>query len=221
MTRVAIHFSGTPRLFNRLCINRWQEHIRTYNADVFIHQWLPFDSKRTNTYDQLVNLFGPKVIKLEPMRFYNTDIYKDRIRWSVVPYNVLSLFTSVYESMNLVNHYSYTKGFEYDYVIRARTDVFIPEINLTPVEGVVIPNDSSKHCLTFSYMEQNTHGVNDVFAYGSQSAMTMYSSTIKYIEKLYLEENVDMCSEIFLRATLMKRGIPIDFKNIPYILFRR
>lgn len=221
MSRVAICFSGLPRLTHIMTTVRWQQYIKKYNADVFIHTWILDQDTQKNTVDKLVSYFNPKVIKLESSRTYPLDQYSQRIWPTVIPYNVFSAYASIYESMKLANNYAFLQKFEYDYVIRARFDVLVDNLNLEPVEGIAVPDDPDKHGLKFKYRGIDLFGINDLVAYGNQKYMTLYSNVIKHMQDLYHGEGVDMCSELFLTSNLIRQNVPIVFRPFKTTIIRR
>lgn len=221
MTRVAICFSGLPRLTHIMPTTRWQQYIKKYNADVFIHSWILDNESRKDNVDRITSLFNPKIMKLEKSRVYPLEHYNQRIWSTVIPYNVFSAYASIYECMKLVNNYSALNNFNYDYVIRARFDVAVDNLNLEPVEGVAVPDDPDKHCLKFNYRGLELFGINDLVAYGNQHFMTLYSNVFENIHNLYHGEGVDMCSELFLTSNLVRQQVPIVFRQFKTNIVRR
>lgn len=219
--RVAICFSGLPRLSHLMTIKRWQHWIKNYNADVFIHSWAPEEIDKKDTIGRIVSYFSPKIFKLEESRVYPLNEYAQRIWPTVIPYNVFSAYASIYECMELVNNYSNSNSFEYDFVVRARFDVLVDNLNLEPVEGVAVPDDPDKHCLKFRYREFDLFGINDLVAYGSQKNMTLYSNVLNYMQDLYHGEGVDMCSELLLTSNLVRQGVPVSFRGMRTTIVRR
>lgn len=220
MTNVAICFSGLSRLSCDLTINRWQEYIKKYTADVFIHTWASDISDAKNTRLKLIELFNPRALKYEQPRKYPVEEYQERVWWSVVPYNVFSAYASLYESTNLAVQYAKNKNFKYDYIVRARFDVLVDDLVLEPTNSIVISNDHGKHLIKFRYKDLTLTGLNDLFAYGTQDAMIEYSSVIDHIQTLYTIDGVDMCSELFLSAHLFKQNIPVTLKYYKTTMIR-
>lgn len=219
--KVAICFSGLTRLSHSMTIKRWQHYIKNYNADVFIHSWASEEIHRKDTVGKVVSYFSPKIFKLEKPREYPLHEYANRIWPTVIPYNVFSAYASIYECMELVNNYSAVNNIEYDYVIRARFDVLVDNLNLEPVEGVAVPDDPDKHCLKFKYRNIDLFGINDLVAYGSQKSMTLYSNVLNHISDLYHGEGVDMCSELFLTSNLLRQEVPVSFRAMRTTIVRR
>jgi hypothetical protein len=216
--KVAISFSGLPRLSAQIAIDNWLKIIDQYHADVFIHTWV---DQNNGLDDKLIPIFKPKILKYEPSRLLDVREFTQRIWPTADAYRMLSGFTSIYESMNLVEKYSQHQNFIYNIVIRARFDVNVENLILEPiVDGIVIPDDPDKHVLKFTYNEKNVWGINDLFAYGPMSLMRAYATTNLHMHQLY-REGVDVCPEIFLTANLMKQQIPIIFKPISQYIVRR
>ena len=219
--KVAICFSGLPRLDSPISIKKWQYYINLYNADVFVHTWVLDESEKNDTIDKIVSYFKPKIFKLEKSRDYPLHEYKHRVWPNLVPYNVFSAFAGIYECMELVNKYSTANKFEYDYVIRARFDIFVDNLTLDPINGIAVIDDPSKHCLKFRYRGLDLFGISDIFAYGSQQNMNLYSNVSNHIHTLYHGEGVDMCSELLLTSNLVRQGVSISFQPIQAVLVRR
>lgn len=220
--RVAISFSGLPRLFFEQTWIRWQSIIKRYDADVFIHCWT--DGKdQDDIFDRLVGIYDPKIIKFEQSRHFPLHEYQERIWPTVIPYNVFSAYASIHESMRLVNEYSKQNDIRYDHVIRARHDVLVDNLDLIPLDdrSVGVPDDPDKFVLKFKYRDQDLWGINDLLAYGSQDSMTVYADVINQISQLYHGEGVDMCSELLLTSHLIKSGMRIDFKPMRTRIIRR
>lgn len=220
MPKVAVCFSGLPRITSNITVQQWQHYIEKYNADVFIHTWVSDNSELDNARRKFTELFKPIVVKYEQPRQYPIEEYQERVWWSVVVYNVFSAYAGIYESNNLAIQYSKQKGFEYDYIIRARFDVLTEGLTLEPTNGVVITSDHNKHRIKFNYRDLTLTGLNDLVAYGSPSAMAVYSDVINHIPVLYKEDGVDMCSEILLSAHLFKQDIPVELKPIKTTIVR-
>lgn len=221
MAKVAICFSGLPRFTHVMPSVRWQQYIRKFNADVFVHTWILDDESRKDTVGKINSYFNPKVLKLEKSRNYPLDQFSQRVWSTVIPYNVFSAYASIYECMKLVNNFSYLNNFQYDFVIRARFDVLVDNLNLEPVIGVAVPDDPDKHCLKFNYRGQDLFGINDLAAYGNQHFMTLYSNVFENLHNLYHGENVDMCSELFLTSNLVRQNVPIVFRPFKTAIIRR
>ena len=219
--RVAVCFSGLPRLHAHNAILAWHRIISKYSADVFIHTWINTD-QHNSIDNRLAGEFKPKILKYEPLRKLNVDMFTDRIWPTADAYRMLSGFIGIRESIGLAIQYAEHQHFEYDFIIRGRFDVAVDTFELEPVEcnGVVVPDDPDKHGLQFTYRGEQLWGINDLIAYGSSQAMHLYSITDQHMHSLYRDEGVDVCPEIFLTASLKKQQVPIMFQKINHHIVR-
>ena len=218
--RVAVCFSGLPRLNAHRALLAWHRMITRYQADVFVHTWLTGDEDRHWIDRRVAGEFKPKLLKYEPMRALDVSMFTERIWPTADAYRMLSGFTSINESIALATNYAAHLGFVYDFVIRARFDVEIDHLDLEPVDGVVVPDDPDKLGLVFTYRGERTWGINDLVAYGKQQMMQLYAVTNQHMLSLYRDEGVDVCPEIFLAASLKKQRVPVDFRPIPHRIVR-
>lgn len=147
MKNIAICLSGQPRNW-KLCYQSWLDslsHIKC-NKHFFIHFWnhnsLPrqllskmniSQSVQTITdaeKEEIISTLNPKLIKFEPIyvepeNLYESDNNDQLLRWS------LSQFYSLQQSASLKQKYEMINKFQYDAVIRIRSDLMISSpINL-------------------------------------------------------------------------------------------
>jgi hypothetical protein len=221
MARVAIAFGGLPRVRLGAVAFRWRDIIEKYDADVFVHTWVqPDDPIGLVGVEQIKYLYDPLVLKGEPARSFPMHEYQDRVWNTVKPFNVLSMFASIKEGIHLASDYAAARGFQYDYIIRSRFDVLATLLELEPAAGVVVPDDPDKSVLKFKYRGEELCGVNDLLAYGNHDAMMAYASTIDEIPSLYHDEEVGMCAEVLLTASLFKKAMPIVPRPIKTFIVR-
>jgi len=220
MHKIAVCFAGLPRLTD-ITTSCWKEFIENNNAEVFVHTWsnqLYFD----NSIKNIINTFSPKQIKIEKPKSFDTSIYVDRV-WPhrSNPNNVLSMWYSIYESINLCYRYSLEKRIKYDIVCRARFDWYFNSIHIEEFNGITVPDDPGLNGHHFEYYEKQYLGHNDQFGYGDMNSMIQYANTFNKIPDLYKSAKVDFCSELFLTANLIEVNIPVNFqKDITYRIIK-
>lgn len=196
MTTVAISFSGLPRIVPR-ALDCWQHLISKYNTDVFMHVWDTGD----NSAQFLCERFSPVSCFIEkPRQFLYANDYKLRTIHSD-PYNVFSMWSSIYESMNMIKQREQL----YDIVVRARFDVeFDHQLELVHNNEITIPGKSAE---VYEYRNEKYPGWHDMMAYGSLDNMAMYADTLNVIPRIY-SEGSPFYSEFFLSTHLHR--IPIN-----------
>lgn len=212
MGRVAVCFAGLPRL-NQLTMPLWQKFISDNRADVFIHTWLESSQVRDHLSMQICELLQPKQLLIEPIKKFNTARFSERI-WPhrSQPSNVLSMWYSIKKSIGLCMDWQDAVGEDYDVICRARFDWWFKEINLESNTGLTVPDDPGLSGHRFKYQGTPYIAHNDQFGYGNRTVMQHYSETFDRIPWLYSDDGVDFCSELFLTANMISRGIPVNYQ---------
>lgn len=205
MTRVAIAFSGMPRLFREsvLC---WQNIISRYNADVYVHTWTDHPVSGAEIVGMLKHVFNPASTMLSRLPFVDESKFTN-----LHVANGVSVYKSqcMWHSVRLANEMVKRSGREYDLIIRARSDHFIENFEMLEFDGLVVPYDEDKHVLKFNYMGYDLHGLNDCVAYAPPKYMDMYVQTLDMMPQLHREDNIVYIPEILLSAALCKIGLPV------------
>lgn len=187
---VAVTFSGLPRSPLR-GLYSWEGLIAEYNADVFMHLWDTGDGAA----ERLVDIFQPVKHVIEPLRFFDTSSYTDRLQHSN-PFNVFSMWTSISESINLALSHDQ----HYDLMVRARTDVEFNPFKFLNVHGVVIPGKPAE---VYEYQGNRYPGWHDMMAYGDPASMRTYADTLYALPEIYAEGS-PFFSEFFLSTHLFR-----------------
>ena len=218
--RVAVCFSGLPRLDAWSAITSWQRFISANQADVFVHTWCDDTNQYQSLMTRMNGQLAPRAVIMEPSVDLPVAQYTERIWPTASPYRMLSGFTSIHRCFDLAQSWANHTSTTWDYVVRARFDVEIEPFELQPAFGVVVHDDPDKLILKFTYRGQPMWGINDLVAYGAPDAMAAYARTDELMPSLYADEGVDVCPEIFLTASLTRQNTPITFRQMPNRIVR-
>lgn len=130
--------------------------------------------------------------------------------YSHYPYNTISLFYSIHQVNMLAMSYKQEHNISYDFVIRMRSDLFIPySINLSLL-------DKNKISMIDSGMHPGEFGkytVNDYMGIGNEKNMTIYTDLFVYLPAYYFIFKLDWISEILLGFHLQYNNI--DLQKLP------
>lgn len=130
--------------------------------------------------------------------------------YSHYPYNTLSLFYSIHQVNMLAMSYKQEHDISYDFVIRMRSDLFIPySINLSLL-------DRNKICTLDAAPQPGEFGkytVNDYMGIGNEKNMTIYTDLFVYLPAYYFIFKLDWISEILLGFHLQYNNI--DLQKLP------
>ena len=172
--KIAICISGQARNFKQSYNGLKSYFLDKYDCDVYFHTWKTPNFESTNfgfgntqytltdnDYNDLIQLYNPKKYIIEKPIVFDASDYKCPI-WRQPLNNTLSMFYSVYKSIQLVDK-------EYDYIIRTRFDIDYSKFNLElPQEGIILPEWNTD-------IRVRNRGYYDVFAIGKQQDMNIYS----------------------------------------------
>lgn len=213
--KIAVCFSGLPRLVPSATA-KWQEFLLKNNADVFVHTWLLDEEKKLKIIGEISEKFNAKLLKIEIPRKLNVDLYKDSDRiwpYRSEPKNVLSMWTSLSESINLALSWSKNKNVHYDLIIRARFDWWCESLVLERNEGLTVPDSPGLYGHRFKYKGVQYTAHNDQFGYGSPNVMEQYAKTVERIPRLFAFDGVDFCSELLLTANMISQNIKVNYQK--------
>lgn len=208
--KVALCFSGLPRYVIQTWSYWKQSVLDVYMPDVFVHTWCDSDQSET-LKSQLFSLYAPVSCVVSPPQPQDVSIYKERI-WPhrTTPEGVLSQWFSVKHSLQQRKQHELLKGFTYDVVIRARFDWYLQKVDLEINDAWNIAHTPTLAGHKFKFRGQLLVGVNDQFGYGSSHTADVVSELFDQIPHLYQNEQVDFCSELFLKAHLCVNHIQIQ-----------
>lgn len=218
--KVALCLSGHLRSYE-LTHNALQKFIiKPLQADVFIHTWETVGVsshidgstiylKTNSILKRLYSYYEPKQIIVESLNRTQGLQYKKYLIDKRSPISVTNMFYKIYKADQLRQNYLYT----HDLVIRARPDLlFNAEISSEYLSEAVKEN-----CL---FLPDCGHfgGINDQFAFGSASAMKIYSDCYNKLDELV--KKTTFLPEALLKAHLLESKVPVKFFPINYTLIR-
>jgi hypothetical protein len=208
--RVALCFSGLPR-FVWQTFPYWKSCILDrYKPDVFVHTWRT-DRLQTDqeNRDVIQKLYNPVVFFHEQAPHIDVSLYRERI-WPhrMEPKNYLSQCLGINRAQVLRRNWEEYHDFRYDFVIRARFDWYLKNLDLENNDTVNVAHTPTLSGHRFFYQNTPQIGINDQFAYGSSDVMHTYGNLIHNIPNLYVNYQIDFCGELFLKAHLLNNNIP-------------
>lgn len=208
--KVALCFGGLPRYVMQTHAYWCKCLLDPYAPDVFVHTWCE-DSNILPLRDQILSLYNPVSCVVEPPRAMDVSIYKDRI-WPhrTTPQGVLSQWYSVQQSLRARSAHEQVNGFTYDVVIRARFDWFLEQVQLEVNPHWNIAHTPTLNNHRFRLRGEILTGINDQFGYGTSHTADVMSELFDQIPHLYQNEQVDFCSELFLKAHMHLHHIQIQ-----------
>jgi len=218
MAKLALCFAGLPRITS-VSTESWRRLIDQHETDVFVHAWS--DNQET-TCNWISSVYAPTEMIIESQREFDTSMYTSRI-WAYrsQPRNVLSMWYSIGQSLQLADRHAWQHRKTYDYVARARFDWHCDQFTLEPFDGLTVPDDPGLGGHNFQHRGQWHVAHNDQFGYGSMHVMRDYGETFSRIPWLYSVDGIDFCSELFLTANMMTKRIPVKLqKGMRYRMVR-
>jgi hypothetical protein len=207
--KVALCFSGMPRYVAQT-YNYWRKCLLdVYAPDVFVHTWCDQD-QADSLKSQLFSQYAPVSCVVQPEIPQDVSIYKERI-WPhrTTPAGVLSQWYSVKHALQQRKQHEVLRGFTYDVVIRARFDWFLEQVSLEQNDAWNIAHTPTLAGHKFTLRGQPLVGINDQFGYGASHTADVVSELFDHIPNLYQNEQVDFCSELFLKAHMHMNNIEI------------
>ena len=218
MATLALCFAGLPRLTS-VSTESWRRLIDQHDTDMFVHAW---SDQQELARNWISSVYAPTEMIIESQRDFDTSLYKDRI-WAYrsQPRNVLSMWYSIGQSLQLADRHAWKQRKTYDYVARARFDWHCDQFTLEPFDGLTVPDDPGLSGHNFQHRGTWYVAHNDQFGYGSMSVMRDYGETFSRIPWLYSADSVDFCSELFLTTNMMTKRIPVKLqKGMRYRMVR-
>jgi hypothetical protein len=209
--KVALCFAGFMREINETK-NFWLDLISKYNIDVYASFW----EGETENLENFKQIYNPKKLEVESYSaFKNTtqNLAASYIQLPSAPYaltpelceiaielRTLPIWYKIWRANTLAGDE------EYDIVIRARTDIVLDNFELVENNMLNVPMGTTEVSFWPSSL-----GINDCFAYGSQSIMNYYSflyfNLMDYINKGHYA----FPPEHMLAVHLSNTSIPIRY----------
>ena len=212
MSRVAICFAGLPRMTS-VSTDSWRRLIAQHDTDIFVHTWA--DAEPQQLQQSIAATYAPKTTIVEQPRVFDTAIYSPERIWAYrsFPNNVLSMWYSIAQSLQMADRYAAKHNITYDYVCRARFDWHCDAFDLQPFDGLSVPDDPGLCGHRFQHRGTWYTAHNDQFGYGNMSVMRDYSETFHRIPWLYSVDKIDFCSELFLTTNMITKRIPVKLQK--------
>ena len=193
---------------------RFQDYLERMTA---LEASFPKDPEKLRSI--LEAAYHPVRISIEDQPSFDLDRFDRKKQNATVkleethPGNLLSMFTSMQRACQLKSQYERENGFEYDCVVRCRSDLyFFGPIQLTDyadqlTRGVVIPQGGDFR-----------NGINDQLAFSSSANMNGYCATVDFIDEHYQKGGL-LHAESILLNSLASKGLatlraPIDYEIV-------
>tara|TARA_S200002703_G_scaffold55791_1_gene48369 strand:- start:7836 stop:8630 length:795 start_codon:yes stop_codon:yes gene_type:complete len=134
--------------------------------------------------------------------------------YSSYPHDVLSQYYSIYKSIQLKKIYEQQNNFEYDCVIRIRSDFICDSID---IENFDLNQINLPNCPIHRGTDLT---VNDHFAFSSSKNMDIYSECFLFIPTYYFIYKVDLVQELLLGKHLRVNELDINKINLLSLVSR-
>jgi len=229
MRKVALCISGQPRSVEEGFPYIKKYFLEKYNPDVFLHSWYDkekvgkkFDfSIEYNRNDfwregidrRLLDLYNPKKYVIEKPKEFDLSRLMHGNFEMLNPYNVSSMFYTIFRSNSLKKEYELENNFLYDVVIRIRTDLEIKTFNLdlNNINTEAIHAIRIGHTLNVSPFK-DSNIINDQLNFGGSKQMDIFSDVYNNLEKYLNEDKLpSMVGERVLTYHILKNNLPIHF----------
>jgi hypothetical protein len=199
-----------PKLFLQETPKSFERNPYSFiNCDLTEKKYL--DQLRKSGEDKV---FTPIPCKENNFKFDRTaEVVKFRY-YSSYPYDVLSQYYSIYKSIELKKIYEQQNNFEYDCVVRIRSDFICNPIEIEKynLNQINLPN-----CPTHMGTDLT---VNDHFAFSSSKNMDIYSECFLFIPTYYFIYKVDFIQELLLGKHLRVNKLDINKINFSSLVSR-
>jgi hypothetical protein len=195
--------------------------------DIYIHSWdrLGFDhSDRGDNHlvstitnrARLQQLYNPKAMIIEPMRYWDTSKYNHRIGYgNRNPQIIFGMFHGIQSANRLKQAQESNTHSTYDVVIRSRADLFFEnDLDLKEL-GLYARGEKGIHFPAFGHYG----GEPDQFAFGDSKSMDAYANTIENIPMLF-DTGLRLHPETMLKANIERQNIPRYTSSIEYSILR-
>jgi hypothetical protein len=269
--KLAICLSGMMRqagtCFENLNENLYKPLSEYFDIDFFISTWSEADKEyiETSKVRSIEELSTKQLLKLYKPKEYNIEPYNDKVRDKIIkilpselyrrnrkmrPHlqvnNVLAMFYNNYMAGECKRKYEKTQGFKYDYVIRARLDLWmyksildkasnIKDKNYIPTYLDIILQDDEyiyaqeiktrkkldKYVSKHSQESAHYRAANDMFAMGRNDLMDIYNDCYLNLNKLTLQYNqgIQKNSMAFLHWHLLDKKVPCVYTLPPHTCY--
>lgn len=213
--KTALCFSGQLRDFEKRK-EQWLSFIEKNQCDVYASFW---ENEKINDF---IKIFNPQKIEIESPYILSKDLElfkKDIDNCKISEMNKIANLKNDFKCGNMLNKFlnlnsmsmwykiwranSLSKILNYDIVIRARYDIFLP-IKVQKNNFLNIPN----HKVTIKHWP-NCWGLTDIFSYGESRVMDYYCSLFLKYYSLFEKNTSIILAENLLREHLAQKKINI------------
>lgn len=205
--KIALCLSGQPRSFKKGFEYHKKNLLDHYDVDVFVHTW------RDNNESELMeyfDLYKPVSTMVDaPLEGEFDSMYKNTPNAVAHPprYTVSMLY-SIYKSCELKIAHEMAEKFEYDWVIKSRSDYAL-NVKI-PFEEL----DKKKLYIPNCRMSPDRDFGNDQFAFGSSDVMNRRMTIYTNMNHFY-DQGVQMIGEDMMQAQLRETGLTGE--NLVYV----
>lgn len=196
--KVALCLSGESRNWDSCYSSVYEQIIKKYNCDIFIHTWgikgkqIPhhYIENYTHFFEfpdyKFIEKYNPKKIKID---YPNYDLFKLKIPNSRF-YNTLMMWYSIYQSNDLRKEFERENNIKYDCIIRCRFDLFFEHFEIQELNSNTIylpPNENVNNPFTYEMKKMlekmgPEYMPNDQLSYGDSNSIDYYCSVYKILE---------------------------------------
>lgn len=194
--KIALCLSGQARSFEKGFEYHKKNLLDHYDVDVFIHTWIGPE------VEDLAKLYNPIAMMVEEPLNGNFDSkYTNTPNTAMHPPRfTVAMFYSMYKSCELKTTHEISESFNYDWVIKSRTDYAL---------NVKIPfnelDDTKLYMPNCRMVPERDFG-NDQFAFGNSQVMNKRMSIYMNMDHFY-DQGVQMIGEDMLRAQLYESNL--------------
>lgn len=221
--KVAVLLTGFLRTYHQTFNSLEEKILKNYDCDIFSVTWDKQENKNDITNENYSHIYSKNLKKIKIVNYEEylktkktfvpidreNDVFKvnDRAK-EHGPYWVNRLMDQwklVHECFNLIDDYR-----KYDVILRLRYDLLLHNIKLDITNKLVIPKDTGGWSFT------------DHMAYGPSEVMKIYCNLYNNIEKLYIDDNIDVSHAVDMpKHYISKNNInfSIDY-DINYSIFK-
>ena len=217
--RVAVQISGRQR-YGKYFGDFQTTMATTFGSvDYFIHNWS--DSRSADELKVLVQFpHNAKTIVVEPQKPFFVDP-----KW-LHPYgnvfNVISMIYGVQQVNEQRKAYEAENGFQYDLIVRARSDIKATEFPVDPAWIMDQPDNKIFVGIRPHYLPESLAEVQDQVAFGKPAAMDIYASMYSGVkvpfEPLAKRSKPKFHPETYVCWWCKKHGLEIDESTFTTLL---
>ncbi|NCB49966.1 MAG: hypothetical protein EOM53_04750 [Alphaproteobacteria bacterium] len=195
--KIAIQLFGHLRTYKKCYRSLYENLIKNYECDVFIHTWDKIDHntqtwhgvhmKSREITDKNVSLYAPKGIKIEPQVPEDLGLLLGLGR-KISIFGMKSMFHSLYECNLLREAYAKEHKKEYDFVVCVRPDlVLLSKFNIEDFIKKLTAEEVSASVFRANFLSS---GVTNDFKHLTGSDLLFFAKPETMSKALFLKEEV-------------------------------